>query len=367
MKPYFGPVPGYQVGELEGTADQWQNGFSYSTWQAGGYPGTCWPIYDVTLARVQQKHSFGQTTFQEVAVDQVQRFDLVEPAGFMDELQRFDLWRATGWLDQVERFDLYPLAGDVGQAQGFYLNPFAGELDQVERFDLSRPTGSLDQVQGFASVPTPVIAYVRAATGTSTASATCQANFVFAPVAGNCLIVFIESIVATGSTNLTVGDTQLNTYHLGGTKSVNGLRTLEMWYSTGIATGGGFTVGVSNGATLMVGCTMIVLEFFGIRSSSPVDQYTRNTGTGTSVSAGSITTTASGELLLGVIGGSPFGGATGSAGWTLRADSATGPGTVEVEGFSRGDLSILTAGTYSFSTTLGFSSAWQTILCSFFA
>jgi uncharacterized repeat protein (TIGR01451 family) len=167
---------------------------------------------------------------------------------------------------------------------------------------------------------------------------------------GNFLIV--TGSAARPARTLSVSDTLGNTYvpAIGPVTDVAQDVTIYIWYVP-ICKGGANTVTItpSNTAALEIH----VSEWSGIAPSSPVDQIVSATGTGTSVSSGSRTTTASGELIFGY-------------GWVLNTATA-GPGFMPIS-LVNGDLDEYQIQTTAGSVAATFTQAsgtWFALLATF--
>jgi hypothetical protein len=114
---------------------------------------------------------------------------------------------------------------------------------------------------------------------------------------GNWIAVGIR--VGEPNETITVRDSKGNTYHSATQINQTGDGdTLAIFYAENIAAGANtVTVSVSTADTLRIA----ILEFSGVASSGSIDQATASQGSNASPNSGSITTTASGDLLLGAI------------------------------------------------------------------
>ncbi len=114
---------------------------------------------------------------------------------------------------------------------------------------------------------------------------------------GNWIAVGIR--VGEPNETITVKDSKGNTYHSATQINQTGDGdTLAIFYAENIAAGANtVTVSVSTADTLR----FAILEFSGVATSGSIDQAIASQGSNASPNSGSITTTASGDLLLGVI------------------------------------------------------------------
>ena len=114
--------------------------------------------------------------------------------------------------------------------------------------------------------------------------------------AGNFLIV--TATAARPASTLTVSDTLGNTYTAAAAPVTDPAQevTVYIWYVP-VCKGGANTVKIVPSTTAAL--EIHLSEWSGLATTSPVDQSISATGTGTSVSSGSQTTTANGELIYG--------------------------------------------------------------------
>jgi hypothetical protein len=124
--------------------------------------------------------------------------------------------------------------------------------------------------------------------------------------AGDFLIV--TGTCARPSNTLTISDSQGNVFNIAAGPIVDPAQNVAMyvWYVTS-AVGGADTFTITPATTSAL--EIHVSEWTGIAKSSPVDQVSFATGTGSAVSSGSKVTTANGELIFGY-------------GWVARTASA---------------------------------------------
>jgi hypothetical protein len=150
-RPYFGPLPPQRAGAIEGTPDQWVNGFSYAAWQQGAYNGSCWPVYDnVKPFKIKQAQQFTVIQRKEARLDQVQAISLYPyiPAR-MDQAQAVAARGASGYAGQVQDFVVYPLSGRMDQEQSLVEFGATGNVGQVQDFVVYRVSGRTDQAHDF--------------------------------------------------------------------------------------------------------------------------------------------------------------------------------------------------------------------------
>jgi len=129
--------------------------------------------------------------------------------------------------------------------------------------------------------------------------------------AGDFLIV--TGTAARPATTLTITDTLNNAYStaFGPVTDTTQNVTMYIWYVP-VCKGGANTVTITPSVTAAL--EIHVSEWTGLATTSPVDQTTSATGTGTSVSSGAVTTSMNGELIFGY--GWVFNTATAGAGFT---------------------------------------------------
>jgi fibronectin type 3 domain-containing protein len=142
---------------------------------------------------------------------------------------------------------------------------------------------------------------VQTAAGTETSAATSlTATFTNPTTRGNLLLV--SASVYTGATNhiTSVTDSAGNTWTRIGGYSVSGHNSDgEMWYAANAAPSTTVTVHTASAASVV----LQVLEFAGIATSSPLDTSIGASNTSASPSSGSLTPTASNDLVVGFLAG----------------------------------------------------------------
>ena len=183
------------------------------------------------------------------------------------------------------------------------------------------------------------------------------ATFTTAPTAGNLLIaVFGESGSNTINTpsGWQVAVVDQNTSPGG-----------AIFYK--IASGSETTVTVSTtvnyGDSNSYGMGLQLYEYSGMAATSPLDDTASNSGTGTSLTSGSVTTTQAGDLLIS--GAAIKTGATFTWGSSFTEEfDFQNPGTNK-RSFSGADRVAASAGSYSASATASASAAWRMQLAAF--
>jgi len=130
MRPYWGPIPGPQVGPLQGDPNQWIAGFNYDDWIAGRLGGTCIPLQMPTV-----KVKIGQV--QGVGVQGVVK-------GSIDQRQTVGLWPIRFLqVDQAQTVFELGTRALVEQQQQLLDIDQVGDLDQVQTVEgPSNPSGT---------------------------------------------------------------------------------------------------------------------------------------------------------------------------------------------------------------------------------
>jgi len=194
-------------------------------------------------------------------------------------------------------------------------------------------------------------------TGPKTVSAT----FPSASTAGNLIVVEItwDQQSRTLSTTSPVVDTKGNTYTRIGTETNWGTKYRSaLYYAYNInadATKIKVTATLTNNTTQLL--EIYISEYSNVLTTSdPLDKFKTATGTGTTINTGSVTTTATNELIYGVSVGenSPIHGGTG--GYTIR--STDQDNIVE-------DRSAAIAGSYNVPLTATASTNWIAQMATF--
>ncbi len=175
-------------------------------------------------------------------------------------------------------------------------------------------------------------------------------------VAGNFIAVATRAFFPNQT--FTVSDTRGNVYRRALTVNNNTVDTLAIYYAENVAAGANtVTVAVSTSASVR----LAILEYAGVARANALDVTAAAALSSASPSSGSATTTASGDLLIGVVSTESYRTVTAGSGYTLRAAVAAAPSTVlMVE-----DRIQTTAGAVSATATLNTSDLWGAGLAAF--
>ena len=120
-----------------------------------------------------------------------------------------------------------------------------------------------------------------------------------APQDGNTLIALISTM--NNASNTVTSITQTGTTWTRATQSTNNNgATIEIWYAPGSATAGAAVTVTLSQANVKSSAT--VMEYNGVLSANALDQIANNSGSGTTITTGSITTTQNNELMVAAIG-----------------------------------------------------------------
>ncbi len=134
---------------------------------------------------------------------------------------------------------------------------------------------------------------------------------------------------------------------------------MGIYYAQNIA-GGANTVTVAT-STSSVAIRFAILEYAGIATTGALDVTATNTLQNASPTSGNATTTANGDLLLGVFSSTNSRTFTAGSGYTIRETVAAPPSTrLMVE-----DRVQATAGTTSATAALNTSDRWGAALAAF--
>jgi IPT/TIG domain/Abnormal spindle-like microcephaly-assoc'd, ASPM-SPD-2-Hydin len=172
---------------------------------------------------------------------------------------------------------------------------------------------------------------------------------------------FIAVVIRAGKSGqvFSVSDSRGNVYkqaiHFNMTVDAE---TLSIFYAENIA-GGANTITVSN--TILGTMRFAILEYSGVATSNSLDVTVAAEGTGVSPSTGSVTTTSSGDLLLGeIVTGNPA-TFTAGTGYTIEERAPAEPNTKLIVEDQRQTI----AGTTSAGASLATSDQWGAILAAF--
>src|SRR6267142_41705 len=187
---------------------------------------------------------------------------------------------------------------------------------------------------------------------------TSSLSFTGANAAGNLIAVCIRGGLSSSQV-FTVVDSNGNTYRqasqVGFTASAV---TLAIYYAENIKSGAN-TVTVSE--TVSGPLRLAILEYSGVAVANSLDASISATGVGSAPNSGNLTTTASGDLLLGTIATADAATITAGSGFTLRVFVPAQPNTKLVTE----DQVQATAGTTSATASLAASGNWGVVLAAF--
>jgi hypothetical protein len=221
----------------------------------------------------------------------------------------------------------------------------AGSADVVVT-NASGTSGTL--ASGYTYVPATGISFVQVNSAhPASPAATAPVNYLLPQTAGNLNVVIIGWDDATATVQ-TVTDTAGNTYTLALSPTVGGTLSQAIYYSKNINAAVANTVTVAF-STPAASPDVRILEYSGLDTAAPLDDASGGFGTGTALAAGPVTTTATGDL---VIGGSTVGSIVSAAGAIFTTVTAT-PNGLSVE-----HLVGPAAGTFNPSATQQSSANW---------
>ena len=212
-------------------------------------------------------------------------------------------------------------------------------------FTQSVISGWIGLIATFKASSGSAIGYVQSANNVSSTNTTgIAASFASSTTAGNAIVVAAST---TGPAISSVVDSQGNTYVQAVASGGN-----AVWYTTGIK-GGADTITANFAAS--TGFSLIYIHEYAGLASNPLDQVSSQTGTGTAITSGAVTTTEANELILGY------------AAVDYRV-SASGPGfTVRqtAGGNMSEDMTVFSLGTYSAIFTQNISGKWAGMIATF--
>src|SRR6266571_4327311 len=216
---------------------------------------------------------------------------------------------------------------------------------------------ALCPTQSLAASGIALVQHTSKDAGTTTIS---SLAFASPTTAGNWIAVAIRGGLSSSQV-FTVVDSNGNTYRqaaqIGFTSSAV---TLAIYYAENIK-GGANTITVSD--TVSGPLRFAILEYSGVATSNSLDVTAVATGIGTSANSGSMTTTASGDLLLGTIATADAATYTAGIGFTIRDFVPAEPNTKLISE----DQIQTTAGIASASASLAASGNWGAVLAAFTA
>ena len=208
---------------------------------------------------------------------------------------------------------------------------------------------------GHAQAGVTLVQHTSKDAGTTTTS---SLAFVSPNTAGNWIAVSVRGGLSS-SQIFTIADTNGNTYRqaaqIGFTSSAV---TLAIYYAENIK-GGANTITVSD--TVSGPLRFAILEYSGVATSNSRDVTATGQGTSSSPNSGNVTTTASGDLLLGAIATTNPATFTAGSGLTIEEFVGPEPGTKLIAE----DQIQVSAGIASASASLATSDAWGAVLAAF--
>ena len=219
--------------------------------------------------------------------------------------------------------------------------------------------GSLSSTRTFTWTVTGATAVISLVQRSGVDAAGVKASLALATAnsAGNFLAVVIRVGTPVGQT-FTVTDTRGNTYRQAVRINNNSDNTLAVYYAENIAAGTN-TVTVSNSASATL--RFVVLEYSGIASSNSLDGTASASGVSASPGSGTLTTAASGDLLLGAISTANGPSLTVGNGFTIEGAVPALPNAKLVAE----DRVQATAGSASAGVALGASDQWAAAIVAF--
>jgi hypothetical protein len=175
-------------------------------------------------------------------------------------------------------------------------------------------------------------------------------------VAGNFIAVAVRAFLINQT--ITVSDSRGNVYQQAVKFNNNADDTVALYYAQNIVAGAN-TVTVAVGASATI--RFAVLEYAGVAASNALDVTATSTLSGVSPTSGTATTTASGDLLIGVFSAGGDATFTAGSGYTIREAVPAAPATrAMVE-----DKIQTAAGPDSATAALGASDSWGAGLAAF--
>ena len=201
------------------------------------------------------------------------------------------------------------------------------------------------------------ITLIQHASKSATTTTSSTLAFPGANTAGNWLAVMIRT--SQPGQTFSVSDTRGNTYRraVQFTDSADAL-TIGIFYAENIA-GGANTVTVSDSMT-GGNLRFAILEYAGVALSSSLDGTAAAQGTGTSVNSGTTTTTANGDLVIGLVSTATSSTVTPGTGFVAEERVSTKATRLMVE-----DRRQAAAGAMAATATLASSTGWGAAVAAF--
>ncbi|HEX8837415.1 MAG TPA: Ig-like domain-containing protein [Candidatus Acidoferrum sp.] len=212
--------------------------------------------------------------------------------------------------------------------------------------------GGFSQVQAAGIT---LVQHVGKDAGTTTTS---TLAFASPNTAGNFIAVVIRGGLSSSQV-FTVTDSNGNTYKQAAQIGSSGSAVTDAIYYAENIKGGADTITAS--MTVSGPLRFAILEYSGVATSNSLDVAVVATATSTAPNSGNVTTTVSGDLLLGSVGTADSVAFTAGTGFTIRDSVPAAPGTKLIDE----DQIQPAAGSISASATLSPSSSWGAILAAF--
>lgn len=181
------------------------------------------------------------------------------------------------------------------------------------------------------------------------------------PASGNLIVVAFSTFGAT--TTASVSDNKGNTYTQARRRDISANNEgVWLYYSPNVTSSATFTVTVNPGGA-SADITLVIAEFSGADTASPLDQSNDGGGDSTTPSSGSVTTAQDGELYVGVLVHSNTNRTlTEGSGWSLIQENEGGTSNIPISVIFR----TAAAGTYDANWTIGTSSSTYAALIASF-
>jgi hypothetical protein len=211
--------------------------------------------------------------------------------------------------------------------------------------------------QTFTVTTTPVnISLVQHVDVDAVSTASTSKAFAAANAAGD----FIALAVRAGIPNqtFTISDTRGNVYRQAARFNNNTDNTVALYYAENVSSGANtVTITMPAAATLRFS----LFEYRGIAASNSLDGVHTASGTGVSPSSGTVTTTANGDLLIGVVSTGEVANFTPGSGFAVEGAVPALPGAKLVAE----DAVLATAGTIAATGTSSASNLWGAAVAAF--
>jgi len=211
--------------------------------------------------------------------------------------------------------------------------------------------------------PAGAIAFVRSASASSSTSSTTVAASFPTNAAGDLLVVVAEW--NDNGATATIADTALNSYSvaLGPVDNPDSQFRQQIWFVANSAASAGTNTVTVTFSVAQAAKSILIHEYSGLNTSSPLDRSASASGTGTALGSGLTAATAQADELIFGIGTNDTATVTHTAGtgFTLRETQGPSAG----QRVSSEDKIVAATGQYNATFTASATGTWTALVVTF--